>query len=296
MIDSNVSPGLSALLPFNMSYKNRHAACFVAFISAALCGIALAVQVPYSDNFDSYATGSTPANFTTGLNTLGNLFNVSSWSVNNATGTSGSYGNSLSGQEGESSAGITVDNLDHADFVLSTTLVIAGSGMVSPPSLIDTRVGLGALGSGPNFPDSGYQLSYEVEYNGSDFGLHAGRLTIYEANQAIGGSSVLMPLPVVTGIVYTMTLTGTYTTTGLLLTGTISDGTSSISGTALDATPQTGNYFGYYDFAAGQVNKSVSLGVSYDNFSISVPERRTVSLLVCAVTVLGLWRKRKAVE
>lgn len=270
-------------------HRNRAINAFAATLCAFFNATASAVQAPYQDNFDSYSTGAMPNNFVTGLSGAGTPF--SQWDVQNPAVTAGVYRNLLSGPQARSSAAISVTNLQQVDFILSTTFVINSYGLVSPPSLADIRVGLGALGSGANFPTTGYQLSYEVLDIGNNSSTN-GALQIYEADQLIGGFP-FTTLSVATGIAYTMTLIGTHSTSGLLLTGTLSDGSTSIMVTAADSTPQTGTYFGYYNLAQGQVNRSANLNVSYDNFSIVVPEPRTVSFVVCAFTLLALWHKRR---
>jgi len=261
-----------------------------AAASLLLSAAAVAVEAPYTESFDSYATGSTPSNFVTGITGFGNLF--SQWDVQNATGTAGVYRNLLGGQRAQSSAAINVTNLQATDFVLSTTFVVDSHGVVTPPALADIRVGLGALGSGPNFPSSGYQLSYELLDIGNNSSTN-GALQIYKADQLIGGFP-FVTLPVAIGTPYTMTLTGTYSGSGLLLTGMLRDGNSSITVTALDSTPQMGTYFGYYNLAQGQVNRSAQVNVSYDNFSIAVPEPSELALVGVGAAFILVLCVRKA--
>ena len=116
---------------------------------------ALAVEAPYTDNFDSYPTGSMQNNST---QTMG-LIISSQWSVQNPSGISGVYENSDLGDDVLTSTAVNVTNLTNSDFILSTNFVLNSFGA---SNLAAISVGLGALGSTPDFSNSGYRLSYNV--------------------------------------------------------------------------------------------------------------------------------------
>ena len=199
--------------------------------------------------------------------TGGGVFYTSVWNIQNPTGSAGVYRNNASGDLVSTSAALEVTNLAQSGFVLSTTFVVNSYGSFAQ-TFTDIHVGLNALASSSNLLGSGYQLSYEL--------LDHGYFTPTGALQLAGAVSP-DTLPVVTGATYTMTLTGTYSPAGLLLTGTLSDGSNTISVTSSQATPQQGTYFGYYDFASGLFNQGAYVTVDYDNFSISGGEPNLIS-------------------
>jgi hypothetical protein len=193
----------------------------------------------------------------------------------------------------EASAAVNVTNLAQSDFLLSTTFVL--NGYSSPQSsLVNIRVGLGAFASNGDFFMSGYQLSYQLANNGSSISP-VGTLGLYRNNFSFGGSG-FTALPVSLGTTYTMTLMGNYLPNGLQIFATLSDGTSSLSFTTNEPNPLQGMGFGYYDYASGQVNHAVYADVSYDNFSITVPEPSIVWLFTLGVAAMGtrrVWRDSK---
>lgn len=253
----------------------------VGGLYALLAPITSAVQAPFHEDFDSYSTGATPGDFASGFTGPGTSA-FSTWDVQNQGGAGGVYRNALGGWNTQSAAVLSVTNLQQVDFTLTTTFVInAYSGGIS--NVTDIRAGLSALGTGVNSPSSGYQLSYSVLYLGPS--LASGALTLNEGGNPMtfGYSGTV---PVVTGVTYTMTLTGTYIGSGLQLLGTLSDGNVTLSTTVLDSTPQAGSYFGYYNLAQGSVNRSASMNVSYDNFGISIPEPRSIYLLLSVLVLV----------
>ena len=245
---------------------------------------AFAVDAPYSDNFDSYANGSSPNNFVT-QTTGGGVVWGAGWNVQNPSGTAGAYSSSIFGDFANSSSAMSIANLSQTDFMLTTTFVV-NSFSAQPGSLHIIRVGLGALGSASGFANSGYALTYEILSSGAAE-PPAGSLALFSSQ---GGGVSNTNLPVSLGTTYSMSLIGTYSGSGLLLTGTLSDGNNSISASSLMSNPEQGTQFGYYGFAAGQTNRAVSVNVSYDNFNIAVPEPQILSLLVITFAALGISR------
>jgi hypothetical protein len=261
-----------------------------AVVTVFISATALGVEAPYTENFDSYPAGSAPNNFTTF--TKGVVGFSSQWSIANPSGSSGVYENHSFGDDVLTSAAVNVTNLANTDFILSTNFVLNSYGQFQP-LLTDINVGLGALGSSPDFSSSGYVFSYEVLANGAD--TTNGSLEISKGGfLLIGQPSVT--LPVTLGDTYTMTLMGNYSLSGLLLTGILRDGNSSISITAIDPSPLQGSNFGYYEEAAGAFNHAVFLDVSYDNFSVSVPEPRITWLLGIGVAIAGICLSRRQSE
>lgn len=237
--------------------------------ACALAGLLLtaaaasAVTAPYAENFDSYPSGAMPDNFVVQTNG-GGVFFSSTWNIDNPSGTAGIYRNNAAGDFVYTAAAVDVSNLAQRDFVLSTTFVVDSYGSFST-SYTDIRAGLLALAPGVNLTSSGYQLSYELLDKVYGYPV-TGAL-------AISGSGIVKQstgtLPVATGVTYLMTLSGSYSPTGLLLTGSLSDGTNEISVSSNFPFPQTGTYFGYYDKATGLTNQGAFVNVDYDNFSLT---------------------------
>ncbi len=247
-----------------------------------------AATVPYQDDFDSYASGSSPSNFVTSFGGVNNFHSL--WQVDNASGASGSYRNSVYGNRVQSSAVIDVTNLDRVDFTLSSTFVIQSYQVAL--GLDDIRVGLEALGLGPSFIGSGYQLSYEA-FGAGYLSGQTGSLHIYEGDNQLNFAGGY--LPVLLGNTYTMTLNGVYSVAGLILTGTLTDGSNTISATTISAAPESGTYFGYYNLAQGTSSQSAGVSVAYDNFSIiSVPEPSSVVLLTVGLVFVGFYMRRRS--
>jgi hypothetical protein len=228
---------------------------------------ALAVDAPYAENFDSYPDGSMPSYFTV-QTTGGGIFYYSDWSVSNPTGSAGVYKNHAGGDTVTTASALEVTNVTATNFVLTTTFVVNSYGSFSQ-TFTDIHAGLIAFASGANLLSSGYQLSYELLRRGFGFPV-TGTLTL-------SGSQSSDTLPVVTGVTYTMTLTGTVSSSEILLTGTLSDGSNSISVTHSDTMAQQGTYFGYLDSATGLPNQGAFMDVDYDNFSISAAGPNLVS-------------------
>lgn len=234
-------------------------------LGALTSSASLAVTVPYAENFDSYPTGSMPANFIT-QTTGGGVFYYSDWTVQNPSGTAGVYNDNAGGDSVSTASALEVTNIAQKDFVLSTTFVANSYGSFST-LFTDIHVGLNALASNSNLLFSGYQLFYEL-LDSDNNTTTTGALAIYK-NGSGGAAMPFVTLPVVTGVTYTMTLKGTYSSTGLLLEGTLSNGSDCISVTYNDAAPQQGDYFGYYTFASGMYNQGAYVNLGYDNFSLT---------------------------
>lgn len=260
--------------------QNPKRTLLLLIAATGLSTSAFAVEAPYTENFDSYPDGGTPGGFSTALHG-GGVYYQSSWNTQNPNGSAGTYRNYIQGDFVQASSAIAVTNLTQSDFILSTTFVVNGFGAFSS-TYERMLVGLGAFATGPDFYQSGYRLSYVLNNSYGGF-PQIGSL------QLSGSSSGTYqnPIPVVRGATYTMTLSGIYSSSGLLLTGTLDDGTHSLALTVNDPTPSQGTYFGYYDEASGLTNHAVYADVSYDNFSISVPEPRSICLLGLGILLLA---------
>ena len=117
----------------------------------------------------------------------------------------------------------------------------------------------------------------QLSENGGDFQVSANSATT---------------LPVTLGTMYTLKLVGDYTAGVLTLTATLTSGSSSISVSDFDTTPQTGTFFGYRDGVAAQSSSTALLNVDYDDFSL-VPEPGGLAIAACAAGVfLGRVRRR----
>ena len=247
---------------------------------------AYGVAAPYSENFDSYPSHTSPANFVT---TASGTAVSSIWETQ-SDGTNGGYNNSLGGHSVSSSAAVNVTNLAQIDFQLSTTFILA-TPTLAP--LYDCRVGLGALSSVPDFTSNGYYLAYEAFSFGPNTPI-AGSLYLYRGSSAIGAAGFgFGSLPVVIGQDYTISLTGVYSVAGLTLSGIISNGSASLSLSTTELAPQPGTYFGYHDVAQGTVQSSSGIGVTYDNFSIAVPEPGTLAFLTIGFGFVVVGARRK---
>jgi hypothetical protein len=93
------------------------------------------------------------------------------------------------------------------------------------------------------------------------------------------------------GTIYTLTMTGTYTTpTSVTINVTVNDGTNTFQGTYTDNSAMTGNAFGYRLDRPGDG----VIGVYFDNFSLqTVPEPSTSVFGVLAGAALLSLRRRK---
>lgn len=217
-----------------------------------------------------------PENFI--VQSIGDYY--SDWTIHNPTGTAGVYNNNLGGDFASTSSALEVTNLAQRNFILSTTFILNYFGSFSH-TYININVAMSVLASGANLLGSGYRLSYELLQMDYGFPL-TGSLEFAKDARAI----LEVPsntLPVVIGAPYTTTLTGTFTPNGLVLDGTLSNGSDEISATFTDPTPQLGDYFGYYNVADGLTNQGAYVNVDYDNFSINAAP---INLLSAALSLL----------
>ncbi len=258
---------------------------------AGLSRLVPAATAPYYDNFDGYSDGSAPSNFVTTINGPFPAAQDSYWRISNPSGTDGKYVNVVEGYSASSSAGLAITNLASSDFQLSTTFVL-GTPFTSSP-LNQGQAGLAALSTGPDFTNNGYRLSYQVYGPGAGAtgSYNNGRLILYGLTT---GFTINAPgiLPVVFGTSYTMVLSGAYSAAGLSLTGTLTDGTQTVSLSASDPSPRSGTYFGYYDNIGGSTQHSTAMFVTYDDFSLTIPEPATTTMLIFAGTALIVARRR----
>jgi hypothetical protein len=271
----------------------RRMVAVTSLVAAFFQQSAHAVTAPYSDNFDSYANGSQPANFVSSFNPAGAPPSGASWSISNPNGTNGSFEGSVYGHGANTSAAVNVSNIGNAGFTLSTTFVVQfppGSSQLSIQ-----YVGLGAAATSPDFSSNGYQLFYDIHDGNSGI---AGNLflSVGGTNHLIGGSGSFSStgIPFITGTTYTMTLQGTYTTNGLVLSGTLTDGTNTIFANGSDPSPPQGSYFGYYESVTGDTQHVTSQTVNFDNFSIDVPEITTIAALGIGSALLLFLARRRA--
>src|SRR5262249_47989315 len=156
--------------------------------------------------------GSMPNYFV--VQSTGAGFYYANWSIVNPTGSAGVYDINAGGTSSTSASALEVTNVAPTNFVLSTTFVVSSYGSFNQ-TFADIHNGLIAFATSSNLLGSGYQLFYEILMLGFGFPL-TGTLSL-------NGVAAADTLPVSPGVTYTMTLTGTDSPSGLVLTGTLSD-------------------------------------------------------------------------
>ena len=231
-----------------------------------------AVPTPYFENFDGYANGAAPSGFVTttaGLNATG------VWGVAH-DGMNGRYGSTLSGNQGSTSAAIEITNLGGSGFVFSSTFVLGTPFTTS--GFYDCQISISAFaGSAALHKDiSGYRVTYETFSMNAPF-VTPGSLSLAGVETQLPGSG--STVPVVAGTTYTISLSGVYTASGLMLTATLTDGINTVTRSGFDSTPASGTFFGYTNRASASTIRSISSPVQFDNLAI-VPEPSTVACLL----------------
>jgi hypothetical protein len=208
-----------------------------------------AATTPFFDSFDSYSLPGdpTPTGFTE--ETSGQ------WTVQpagggqdyqNAISSTGSISSALSVT---SSSGVGFPALPGNAFTMSTNFTIDAL-TVSGSTLSTAFVGFAALATDPNYAfttNPRYQVSYILDDDGIN---PTGKLLLSEFNtgdHAIDAASAAA-LPVATGILYTLTASGSYSGGNLTLSATLSSTGGSISVSDVDTVGVlTGTNYGYLD-------------------------------------------------
>ena len=214
-------------------------------VSALLAQGAFAAQAPYTENFDNYPTGGTPANFVERSDP--------DWGISN-NGTNGTYrGNMFAeGTTKSSSTGISLDNVPGKNFTFRTRFSIA--------SVSDQNNGLGKVVTLSFYFLGGYSLDYRVVAAGT---VDTGRIVMYDKQSSAAFFSSTAPFNVM--------IHGGYADGSLFLTGSIGhDGSAPITIRATVPSPGNGTEFGYRQFAQATAFPPRVAGVdaNYDDFSV----------------------------
>jgi hypothetical protein len=252
----------------------------ISQLSAILAAHA-AVVAPYTNDFSG--SGSNVA--------LPNESTDAQWNV-----VDGSYINSYSVTSGTaSSASIDITNLDGVSFTMSTQFTMTSA--TAPNSNNASQIGFGAFSSAAGFLNTASDSYYLADFTYSANNLQSGnplgtlRIVSLQAGSNPDFSSTLglavasgsaANFALVLNTTYTLQLTGTVTGGVLSMSLSLLDATGTIqigtSATATDATPLTGDYFGYRD----RLGAGGAMSVAYDNLSI-VPEPS-----ICVLAAIGL--------
>lgn len=262
-----------------------------------------AATTPYSEGFESYATGDTPVTNFTEISTT-------DWTIVSPSFSGKAYQNAISvtvppGSVAgtASSAAIDFPSLATSGFTISTSFRIDTLTATSVDPSGTAFIGLVARAADGIYAGSGadrYEVSYYLD---GDTGIPAGKLYLRETNlffgDGLGGVLSAGTLAIVLGDIYSLTLTGTPSGGSLAVSATLTDTTSSSSITVAatdSANILTGSFFGYSDFVRVQTGGTTAINVDFDNFSASVPEPTTGVLFMFACAALAARRLRKASE
>jgi hypothetical protein len=268
-------------------------------MAAGLFGLATAhaasaATLPYSNNFDSATLGTTlPSDF---IESVGAAGSVANYNIITSGGgralqanLSASNNSTTTGTAANVSAAVQFPGAAGSDFVVSTDFVLDNFNTAAGASTLN--FGLAAAGSVANFSSGNqYRLIYTV------FGGNSSRLAISE-NGTIRATSTGTIAPTA-GFSGTMTLTGVYSGGALDLTGTLVSGPTTLTVSFQDTTtPFTGEYFGYRTALNALLGSTqtgpltASQDVTYDNFSVAVPEPTTAA--AGGLMMLGLLARRR---
>lgn len=222
--------------------------------------------------------------------------------------TGGSYVNNVSNNSNTAQvASIPITNADPGvDFTIETQLTVSSYGTTVANGV--QTVGFGVLGATSNFagsaPSSSYYLADWVVTNGGGSAAPVGSLRLFALGDSSGFSASAFAIADGSPIgnraadldtTYTLRLEGAYSGGTLQLTLSVWDaaGTTQIGGstTATDASPLTGDFFGYrnrYTITTGGTTT-----VSFDNLGV-VPEPGTVTMfgLGLGIFLVRLHRRR----
>lgn len=259
--------------------------CVAACALVPTLAIAAPITADYFENFNSYATGNTAVTNFTETNTSAYTIVQGSVGDNQYRGTFSSSSGGASG-----SAAVEVTNVVGTSFRVRTNMTLAA---LTSASGATTNMGLGLFGTVADFsntssPNSQYRLLYTT------FGSNAGKLTLTRGSATTGLTGTLSSastLAVEVGKLLTLTADISYSGSTLNIAGTLTDGTNTITINGQDASPLTGQFFGYRT-AINSTGGAVSESADYDNFEITIPEPGSLGLLV-ACGVVSLCRRRR---
>ena len=210
-----------------------------------LASAALAVDVPYSDNFNSYANGATPANF--------GESNDAEWFIS-TDGNEGVYRSVLSVTSGEksSSSGIVISNAQTGNYTVSTKVKVNSViGNAFKKADVTFRI------------PEGIELAYFVSdptFQGR-ISFNPGDVNRIYSSSGVGCADGC-----------TLTVHSALVDDTLFLTGTLRSESSSASVTRRVPSWSRSSNASFFDYIehifSGQVNRSAVMDMSYDDFSI----------------------------
>lgn len=259
--------------------------CLAGCALAPALALAAPITADYFENFNSYATGNTAVNNFSETNTAAYTIVQGSVGDNQYRGVFTSTSGGASG-----SAAVEVTNVVGASFRVRTDMTLAA---LTSASGATTNLGMGLFGTVADFsnttsPNSQYRLLYTT------FGSNAGKLTLTRGSATTGLTGTLSStgtLAVEVGKLLTLTADVSYSGSTLNIAGTLTDGITTITINAQDASPLTGQFFGYRT-AINSTGGTVSETADYDNFEITIPEPGSVGLLL-ACGLVSLSRRRR---
>lgn len=206
--------------------------------------LAAAAEAPYTDNFNSYPNGSVPANFVETTD--------ADWFI-----SGGAYHGLIALFSGDKSisSSLPLTNVAGNNFTVTAKCSIDQRGQ-GGTRLLDLSIG--ALGTDPNLnKGQAYLLGYHL----------TGGENIRE-RITLAGSINYIPLTTTTDE-HIMRLHGGYVDGMLFLTGTVTNSNGSRSIKAVYPASLTGTNFGFAQHVFSGFQRSASLEVAYDEFSVT---------------------------
>jgi hypothetical protein len=217
--------------------------------------LAPGAEAPYFEDFSTATPGNVPANFVETPDSAWTLY----------PGTPGIYQGAAqaSGADVAVGSSINLTNVVGADFTVNTRFTLQTNGG------FDFRLadlGLVVLAETPDVTVGGYRLRYYASGLGD---LYHKLFLERAAGSALGAiSSETLDTPAA-GDQFTMTLHGAYVNGTLFLTGTLDNGSRTISVQMSDPAPLSGMNFGFRQRASASISQVSSVIGSYDDFSVS---------------------------
>lgn len=238
-----------------------------------LPAMAATVVGPYFQNFEGYATGVTTTDFTENNDAGYVIATDGGDQVLRGRVASASY----------IAAGVNVAGSAGRDFSVTTQAKLfelnTGTGSTN------LNLSLAAAGTTSNFNGSEYRFTFDF----LDGDIDVSRNGVTQVFTTTGGSTGLLRT---VGTSYTMSLSGVYSSpTSVLLTMSITDGTTTFTGTFQDNAALSGEHFGY---RIGRNGTSTTIGTYLDDFDLNViPEPSAVALLAGGMGLLAMRRSRR---
>lgn len=272
-------PDTRVMPPWMISLRNA------AALGLAASATSFAAIAPYSEDFESVAVGNNAVSNFTESNT--SMYTI----VQDSILGDQNYRASLSANSGalNGSSAISIPSLAGSEFTISTQFRINSFTTTSGSTI---NLGLGILGDNPNF-STGNQYRILFTVTSSTVAEH-GAINIQENGTTFASQARGAGIGVELDVEYLLSVTGTYSgsTISLLARATRLDTMASTTTTVTDATPPSGEYFGYRT-ALNAVSGTASESIDYDNFA-AVPEPGSAMLLCGALGLLAAGRRRSA--